>query len=383
MVPTVSFPEFGLRPAFDLAEAQRAIGHTVTTLAVQSSNHMLERCPDGVTRILPAAGPWRFSFSPRLVHEAIATRADVIHSHGLWTYASHASHVAARRLRAPHVCSPHGMLDTWSLRRSRRKKAVIAAAFQRRVLAHAACLHALAPEEVAAIRAFGFEGQVACIPVGVDRRLLDLPRSRQGFDLAHPGLETKKIVLFLSRVHPKKNLIGLIRAWQTVSPFHQDWHLVIAGPDRDGHGDEVVRHVRRLRIESTVSFIGHQSGPDVWSCLQAADVFVLPSLSEGLSMAVLEALACAVPVCVTRACHVADIEETRCGVYCGTDPASIAGALSKLMGETEEALRRRGAAARQLIRGRHSVAQSAVALVQTYRELMRVAAWRGGAYGCA
>lgn len=230
---------------------------------------------------------------------------DVIHTHGLWLWLSRQARVAARRLRRPHLASPHGMLDPWALRHSAAKKRLAAFLFERDHLASAACIHVLNTAELEAVRAWGLDNPAALIPNGVSAPpppapAADPPPTPTWKEGLPPG---GRVLLFLGRLHPKKGLPAFLAAWQAAAQATRGWTLAIAGWDDGGHEAFLRAEVDRLGLGAAVRFLGSQVGPAKWATLRAADAFVLPSLSEGQPMAVLEAWSCGLPVLMTRACN--------------------------------------------------------------------------------
>jgi glycosyltransferase involved in cell wall biosynthesis len=125
-------------------------------------------------------------------------------------------------------------------------------------------------------------------------------------------LRGKRLVIFLGRLHPKKGVPMLLEAWaNTTKP--EDAHLLIAGPDSDGMQFGLEQLVADLHIGSSVTFLGMLTGNRKWSALAAAHLFVLPSVSEGFSIAVLEALAMGLPVLISQPCHFPEVSQKQCG----------------------------------------------------------------------
>jgi glycosyltransferase involved in cell wall biosynthesis len=244
----------------------------------------------------------------RRLSEAVAA-ADGVHIHGLWeTHCMTAARIARARKR-PYVISAHGMLEQWALQYKRLKKALYAALVEIRVMKSAACLRALSLDEVEDYRRLGLTNPIAVVPGAVSAPPTLSPVL---FRSDWRRLDGKRIVLFLGRIHPKKGLHLLLRAWARVVRA-EDAHLVIAGPDSEGTRARLERLAEDLKIQQSVTFTGMLNGESKWSALAAASLFVLPSYSEGFSIAVLEALAAGVPVLVTTSCHVPEVAKNRCG----------------------------------------------------------------------
>jgi glycosyltransferase involved in cell wall biosynthesis len=118
------------------------------------------------------------------------------------------------------------------------------------------------------------------------------------------------LILFLGRLRPNKGYPYLLEAAPTILARFPTTHFVLAGSPEDRVAAEA--QIARLGIQGHVSILGFRS--DVVNLLYSADLFVLPSLAEGFSLAILEAMAAGVPVVATRVGGAAEIiEEGRNG----------------------------------------------------------------------
>ena len=292
--------------------------------------------------------------------------ADVSHVAGLWMYPSAAHARWARRARHPYVISPHGMLDGWALRNSAGRKRVAARLFERGHLEGAGCLHALCASEVDAIRAFGLKNPVCVVPNGID---LPSPSLRlQGPAWAGRFPADRQVLLFLGRLHPKKGLQPLLRAWSLVRPAN--WQLVIAGWDQGGHLRELEDLAASSGLGGSVCFCGPLHGPDKAAAYAAAHAFVLPSFSEGLPMTILEAWAYGVPVLMTPACNLPEGFSARAAYEISTDPARMAGQLEHFFALPAEERIAMGHRGRALAARQFSWDRIAADLLSVYRWIM-------------
>ncbi len=165
-------------------------------------------------------------------------------------------------------------------------------------------------------------------------------------------------MLFLGRVHYKKGLDVLCRAWACTRRNPQD-HLVIAGPDCEGTR-------ARLVAGSGITFTGLLGAELRWSALAAAHVFVLPSYSEGFSVAVLEALAAGVPVIASEACNLPEVAERACGWVVQPTVRSVAAALAEALGATPADRALLGANGRALVEQRYAWPKVAAQMASVY-----------------
>lgn len=236
--------------------------------------------------------------------------ADLVHAHGLWQEQSRASAAWARKHKKPLVVSAHGMLDSWALRTGWLKKAIYWRAIERTNLAYASCLRALTTNEAQQYRDLGLRNPIAVLPNGVS-----VPKAvtSDSFFLAFPQLRGMDIVLFLGRIHPKKGIDILLEAWGSVRQKFTTAQLVIAGPGYEEMQPALTGAIERHRLAGNVTFTGMLRGDFKWSALAAARVFILPSYSEGFSVAALEALGVGTPVIVSTQCYFPEVSRVNCG----------------------------------------------------------------------
>ena len=248
-----------------------------------------------------AVGPWGFRYSPGIDSDLRSLDLDIVHVQHLWMYPSVATLRWHGRTRRPYVVSPRGMIDQWAVKQARVKKWFAWHAFEKKHLSSASCIHALGESEIYGIRRRGIRTPICVIPNGIDippadRELPSPPKSASRLQL-----------LFLGRLHPKKGIDELLAAWQKWqredAHFSGDWELMLTGWGEANHVAKFKRRVHELGIDQTVKFSGPVFDQDKAALLRAATAFILPSFSEGLPVAVLEAWAYGLPVLITSHCN--------------------------------------------------------------------------------
>lgn len=318
-------------------------------------------------------GLWlgRLSWSPKLRRRIIADmpQFEVVHNHSLWMLPNHyASEVAARQNK-PVIFTAHGTLEPWAIARSGWKKRLAASWFQRRDLEQAACIHVNSVSEIAGVRAWGLKNPVAVIPNGVH---VPPPRdaaAAERFVAEYPHLRGRRIVLFLSRLHEKKGLKHLIEGWARVHRDMSDWHLVIVGPD-DGYEMQLKQAIATQNLSDSVTLTGPRSGEAKRQALAAAELFVLPSFSEGFSMAVLEALAAELPVLITPGCNFPEVERRGVGRVVAADVDGVEQGLRELLSFDTAELRQMGRRGRAMVENGYTWDQVAGETLELYRWLI-------------
>jgi glycosyltransferase involved in cell wall biosynthesis len=259
--------------------------------------------------------------------------SDVVHNHGLWLMPNVYAGWAASRARTPLIVAPRGMLGGAALRFSRMKKVLFWHFLQGPAIRCAACYHATSRQEYEDIRAYGLTQPVAIIPNGID--LPEPHGNRTSADSAG------RVVLSLGRIHPKKGLERLVRAWAKVEATHPGWRLRIVGPPEVDHDAQLRALAATLKL-SRVSIEPPIYGEEKYTAFREADFFVLPTLNENFAMTVAEALAAGTPVISTKGAPWAGLEAERCGWWIDHGIEPLAAALSGAMAMPREELRAMG-----------------------------------------
>lgn len=305
---------------------------------------------------------------------------DLVHIHSIFSYPTLAASRVARRLNQPYVVAPHGMAEPWCLGYKAWKKQPYLRLIERRTLSRSAALHALVVEEARNLRALKLPTPAFVLPNGVSLEEFQTPHPRHVFEFLYPETRGKRIVLFMGRIDPKKGLDLLTKAFAAVARNRptDDLRLVIAGPDLIGYRAQVETLIAEQNVRGQVVFTGMLSGDVKLAALQAADVFVLPSHSEGFSIAVLEALAAGVPVIVTEACNFPRVAESQAGKVIPVDVGQLTQALGELL-QNEEMRREMGRRGRRLIQQEYGWPVIAARLREIYQDILhgkqKSAAW--------
>lgn len=313
-------------------------------------------------------GPRRWGYAPALARSLDESRADIAHLHALWMYTSWATWRWHRRTGKPYVITINGMLDPWAVRNSAAKKQLALLAYESRTLREAACVQVNSAPELEVIRQFGLTNPVCVIPNGVDPLLaLESGAAKEPGHLPQGRLP----LLYLGRLHPKKNLENLLRGFAIARRAHggvcDAWVLVLAGWDQGGYEARLRAIAQAEGLTSHVSFVGPVFGDDKRAALVSARAAILPSYSEGAPMAILEAWAARLPVLMTPACNLSDGFAAGAAIRIGTTPESIAAGIAALCGMSPDARAEMGSRGLAFVERNHSWPTAAAALRDVYR----------------
>jgi len=191
--------------------------------------------------VFSVQGPRFFCYSAGFSSALEKANPDLCHLHSLWMYPGVAMERWSRKNGRPYMVTPNGMLEPWALRNSGWKKRLAGLFYENAMLRGAACLQANTLKEADDFRAYGLKNRIEIVPNGVD--LPEIGNAESGN--AEKLKEGKKRLVFLGRIHPKKGLVGALRAWAKLrnSPSairdSAEWQFVIAGWDQGGHEAEL------------------------------------------------------------------------------------------------------------------------------------------------
>ena len=312
-------------------------------------------------------GPNSFGYSPRLVAALQDAKLDLVHVHGLWMYPSIACSTWARLERKPYLVTTHGMLDPWALRNSAWKKWVASLLYEGAHLRDAACIHAVSHSEAQSIRAFGLTNPICVIPNGIDLvpQIMSTPAA---------GKDERKRLLYLGRLHPKKNLLSLLRAWHKLKIQGElrttEWSLTIAGWSQGRYQEELQQFCAQSGIDESVHFAGPLFGLGKESVYRNVDAFILPSLSEGLPVAVLEAWSYKLPVLITPECNIPEGFDAEAAIRIGAEFEKIAAGISQLIAMTDSERQSMGARGKQLVEKKFSWNEIAREMYSVYQWML-------------
>jgi glycosyltransferase involved in cell wall biosynthesis len=297
---------------------------------------------------------------------------DVAHLHAVFSHACLTAARACRRKRIPYIIRPLGTLAPWSLRQKAFRKQVMWNAGVRKMLRAAAALHYTTNEERHLVEdSLQLErGIVIPLPVEAsESRPSDTATSCFNLPVE---LGEHPYVLVLSRLHPKKGLESLIRAFARLvrQKEFRGWRLALAGEGEPPYTAFLRQLAHEAGSNGNVMFTGWLEGEAKTVTLQNAALLALPSYQENFGLCVVEALACGVPVLVSPHVNLAtEISAAGVGWVAQVDEASLGNVLAEIFRNAKERTRR-GDAGRDFAR-RYLPDQIALELLKLYESITR------------
>jgi len=287
--------------------------------------------------------PWRrykFSFSLLQWLNENARQFDLAHIHALFSPVTTVAATIARYHKLPYIMRPCGMLDPADLQKKKRLKQIYATLLERPNLAGAAAIHFTSKEEAKISERFGLDCTAKMpvprdlvIPLGVTAGLFP-KRLRES---------QVPIILFMSRIEPKKGIDLLIPALESLLGSGIEFHFVLAGsnPQDADYEAQIKLQIHNSILAKYTTITGFVSGDLKVEILTKADLFVLPSYYENFGLAVAEAMAAGVPVVISDRIHIAeDIQQAEAGWVGPLEVGAIANSIKSALLNPQERQRR-------------------------------------------
>lgn len=315
----------------------------------------------------------RFAFSPALVAalDDVVPTCDLVCIHTLWTHATAAAARACQRHGVPYVVMPHGMLDPHSRSRKPLRKLAYGHAFEfPRVRRAHGVLYTTEEERRLAESSLRGLPPGHIVPLGTDAPPDTRAALAEWFLASRPHLRDRRVVVFLSRVHPKKGLDLLIDAMAHVVARRPDVHLLVIGPDEGGYWRRIERRVNRRGMGRHVTRIDMLHGASKWAALAAGAVYVLPSYQENFAIAAAEALRIGTPVILSDRVNIApDVAAHGAGCVVPCEREALAAALDAGL-DDPAGLARMSEAATALAASQYTWSRSADAMMDAFARVL-------------
>lgn len=321
--------------------------------------------------------PWRrYKFSLPLLRWLArhGNEYDIAHIHALFSPVSTAAATVARWQGLPYLLRPLGTLDPADLQKKRLAKQVYGKCLEGPNLKQAAAIHFTSPPEACVSQRFGSQAPAVVIPLGVTPPPLLSAEAIQQQLVALQVPTDRPIVLYLSRLDPKKGLDLLIPALERLLDTDDvpKFQFVLAGsnPQDPAYVQAVGDRIAASPLQGCTTCTGFVAGEAKAALLAAADLFVLPSYYDNFGIAVAEAMAAATPVVVSEGVYIwADIEAAEAGWRCDLSVEGITAALATAL-QNQAERQRRGDQARHLATTAYSWDSVAQRTLATYQAIL-------------
>jgi glycosyltransferase involved in cell wall biosynthesis len=378
------YPERG-GPAKVGPEMCRALGNKGVDVSIYTTNLNISGIldvpidcavvQDGVSvYYFPISGLRQYGFSLPLAKalRACIPTFDLVHIHSLYMFHTSASAHFCRKYKVPYIIRPHGTLDPYLRRKSRIKKGIYNLFLEKRNLDKASAIHYTSEEEmILAHRPMNIQSPGVVVPLGLNPEDYVKVPAPDSFRNRYPECRGKFLYLFLGRLDFKKGLDLLSRAFGEIARQRGDVHLVIAGPDEAGCIKQMRIWLAEEGILDRVSFPGMLSGKDKLAAFNDADVFVLSSYTENFGVALVEAMACGMPVVISDRVNIwREISDAEAGLVTKCNADDVFRGMYQLLKDPDLRIKL-GRNARELVADRYNWDKNIDLMIDVYAKIIK------------
>ena len=242
----------------------------------------------------------------------LVEKIDVIHLMSHWSIINAIVYLLARQLDKPYTFCPAGSLHIFG--RSALLKNIYNLFIGKSLIKNASQCIAITNLEKKDFLGFNVQEElISVIPNGIDgNEFCPNPEASNAFKNRF-GLQRVPYILFMGRLNQIKGPDILLKAYIRLSLEFPTLHLVFAGPD-EGLGDQLRKKIKEESLENRIHLIGYIEGNDKVGAYTGAEILVVPSRREAMSIVALEAGACGTPVILTTECGFDEVKEVGCKV---------------------------------------------------------------------
>lgn len=320
---------------YQLAMALHRAGVDCTVLCTEQGLGDLRRTELASVRLIAVPSLLYRFLLPRISRRRIAelvAEADVVHITGHWSVLGARVCLAAQRLDKPYVYCPAGSLRIFG--RSVWIKRLYNWVVGKRIVRSATRCLTVTELEREQFHEYGVaDERIVRMPNGVHLAGTVTP-DPDGFRNRY-DLNTSPLLLFLGRLSPIKGPDLLLEAFTRIAERHPQATLIFAGPEGD-LGAALKAEVARAGLTERVLFVGYLAGQAKQDALAAADLLVVPSRHEAMSLVALEAGLRGTPVMLTDQCGFDEVQEAGGGLVVAARADAIAAGLDELLGTAEQ-----------------------------------------------
>lgn len=253
---------------------------------------------------------------------------DLVHFHLIWFYDKNIIASALKKAGIPFIITTHGTYITPHAYTG--KRLVAKWLYEVKYLNMAKEIHAITPEEAVGLKKYGYKGKTFIVPNGID--IDELPIERNSSFFSTKPYKDKIKFLWIGVLRADKNLPSLIKAVSLLSDsIKKEVIFILIGPDYKNNAKKYQKLINDLGCSDNFDYIGPLYGKEKFDAIESSDIFILPSFSEGFSLALLDAMACGKPCIVTDSCGVKSYEDRNFFISCPSTDYGIKNAIEEMI----------------------------------------------------
>lgn len=239
-----------------------------------------------------------------------ASKFDILHFHAIFSFSTTVGMIVARWKKIPYIVRTIGQLNEWCLHQGSLKKKIMLTLVETANLENALCIHVTSDIERLDIVKARLKNNTLVLGLGVSALYGTIDENN-----INSRIKLQTNFLFLSRIHPKKQLDVLIRNLSELGT--KEWILDVAGEGDGRYMNTLQDYAKNLGVSDQIRWHGHVTGLNKERLFSQCDWLVLPSSNENFGIAALEAMASGLPVIVSSDVGIAPyVEKYSAGYVC-------------------------------------------------------------------
>jgi glycosyltransferase involved in cell wall biosynthesis len=315
---------------------------------------------------------WRFHYNPSLRRwlEDNVAGLDVVDIQGIWSFVTAAAARICIRVGVPYILTPHGQMAVWDWRKKSWQKRAFFWLMIRTVWRAAAAVRFTSHGEMQRLQ-IGHTARAAVIPYWINARVGPVDHHSKALTKRRLGIpENSALVMFLGRISAQKGVLEIVLAFDRLWRERPSAFLALVGPRDRSYGSEVLRTIERLPCKPNIRVLDGIYDERKYDLLAAASLFITLSKNEGLPIAVLEAMACGLPVLITEYANLPEVSLYGAGRIVSSESAPLANAIEELLANPAQ-IQQMGERGKRLVAERFSLNVVLPNLLALYERVAR------------
>ncbi len=316
-------------------------------------------------------------YSKELIRKLESTikEFDLIHLSVIWQWIGFKAYEICKKSKIPYILTPHSSLMKFAFYSVGNKfvKRGYWNLFAKKIMKNANAIHFLCEGEREESREFCDNSESFIVPNGIKIGKFNKDFQKRGYIRAKLGIPSGSLIfLFLGRIHPKKRIELVLKSMPAILKKRRNVYFVIVGPVEEKNYSKKLKDLANsMNISKNLRWIGPVENRNVLSFYSAADVMVLPSVIEGVSMAVTEAMAMSLPVVISnRVANYKEVELDDAGVIVEPVLSSVRKALLDLCVHNRELFKEKAINARKSVEKRYDMDKVAGLMIKVYEDVL-------------
>jgi glycosyltransferase involved in cell wall biosynthesis len=255
---------------------------------------------------------------------------DLVHFHLMWMTDKNTILSALQEKNIPYMITTHAAYTPDRI--DSLKKDISMRTLEKQYLFNAKAIHALCYEEKGFLRDLNIRSLIHVIPNGISRD--EIKKIRSSDKLENPYSENHINLVWVGRIRDDKNVLGIVESLLHMDDEVKDKiRIHIVGNGIESYIQEVKATIKKHNLEENIILHGPKYKEEKYQYILNADIYLQPSFSEGISFSILDAMACAKPMVLTRQTNMTYYYNKNFYVMTEPYPEDIANAIKRLVND--------------------------------------------------